>query len=72
MKYNFDLYEMLEKIYEQVKHGKMEIVSISCEPHLQPRYLTDDLKETEKKDKLGYYEYNITFRKYNLRDKENE
>ena len=72
MKYNFDLYEILEKIYEQVKHGKMEIVNISCEPHLQPRYLTDDLEETKKKDKLEYYEYNITFRKYNLGDKENE
>lgn len=72
MKYNFDLYKTLEEIYEQVKHGEMEIISISIEPHLQPRYLTDDLEETERKNKLEYYEYNITFRKYNLGDKENE
>lgn len=64
MKYNFDLYEILEEIYEQVKHGKMEIVNILCEPHLQPRYLTDSLEETERKDKLEYYEYNITFRQF--------
>lgn len=72
MKYNFDLYETLEEIYEQVKHGEMEIINISIEPHLQPRYLADDLEETERKNKLEYYEYNITFRKYNLGDKENE
>lgn len=70
MKYNFDLYETLEEIYEQVKHGEMEIINISIEPHLQQRYLTDDLEEKNRKDKLDFYEYNITFRKYNLEDKE--
>ena len=64
MKYNFDLYEILEEIYEQVKHGKMEIVNIFYEPHLQSRYLTDSLEETERKDKLEYYEYNITLRQF--------
>lgn len=54
--------EVFDKIYEQVKCGKMEIVNISAEPHLQPRYLTDDLQETERKNKLEYYEYNITIR----------
>lgn len=72
MKYNFDLYETLEEIYEQVKHGEMEIVNILVEPHLQPRYLTDDLEEEERKNKLEYYEYNLTFRKYKRGDKENE
>lgn len=70
MKNDLDLYEMLREIYEQVKHGEMEIISISFEPHLQPRYLTDDLEETERKNKLEYYEYNLTFRKCKRGDKE--
>lgn len=70
MKNDLDLYEMLGEIYEQVKHGEMEIISISFEPHLQPRYLTDDLEETERKNKLEYYEYNLTFMKYKRGDKE--
>lgn len=73
MKYkHIDLTMALDEIYEQVKKGEMEIVSISAEPNLQPRYLTDDLKETKRKNKLEYYEYNLTLRKYNERNKNNE
>lgn len=65
MKHNYiDLQVGLDEICKQVKCGKMKIISISCEPHLQPRYLTDNLKESERKNKLEYYEYNVTFRKY--------
>ena len=62
MKYHIDLEEEVEQLIKYVKEGKMEIESISCEPHLQPRYITDDIKETERKDKLEYYEYTITIR----------
>lgn len=60
MKHYIDLDEELEQLIKLVKEGKMKIQSISCEPHLQPRYITDDLQETIRKDKLEYYEYNIT------------
>lgn len=60
MKHYIDLNNSLEQFVKYVKEGKMKVINISCEPHLQPRYLTDDLKETEKKDKLEYCEYNIT------------
>ena len=62
MTHYFDLDKEFERLVEYVKKGKMEIESISLVPHLQPRYLTDDLKETEIKNKLEYYEYNITIR----------
>lgn len=62
MKYHIDLEEELEQLIRYVKEGKMEIESISFEPHLQPRYITDDIKETIRKDKLEYYEYIITIR----------
>ena len=65
MKNNFDLYEMLEEICKQVKLGNMEIVGITGEPHIQPRYLTDTLEETKRKDKLEYFEYIITIRQHN-------
>lgn len=71
MKINYDLNEMLEEICEKVQHGKMEVINISFEPHIQPRYLTDSLEETERKDKLEYYEYNITLRQFK-KDMENE
>ena len=57
-----DLNAQLEEILKYVKEGKMVVENISIEPHLQPRYITDDLKETERKNKLEYYEYNITIR----------
>ena len=60
MKHYIDLDKELEQLIKLVKEGKMEVQSISCEPHLQPRYITDDLQETIRKDKLEYYEYNIT------------
>lgn len=64
MHHYIDLEEEFEQIAKYVKERKMEIESISLEPHLQPRYLTDDLQETERKNKLEYYEYNITIRDY--------
>lgn len=60
MKHYIDLDKELENLIKLVKEGKMKVQSISCEPHLQPRYITDDLQETIRKDKLEYYEYNIT------------
>lgn len=60
MKHYIDLDEELEQLIKLVKEGKMKIQSISCEPHLQPRYITDELQETQRKNKLEYYEYNIT------------
>lgn len=62
MKHYIDLDKEFEQLVKYVKEGKLEVESISFEPHLQPRYLTDDLKETERKDKLEYYEYIITIR----------
>lgn len=62
MKHYFDLDEELERIIKYVKEGKMSVESISLEPHLQPRYLIDDLKKTQRKNKLEYYEYIITIR----------
>lgn len=62
MKYHIDLEENFEQLVKYVKEGKLKVESISCEPHLQPRYITDDIKETERKDKLEYYEYIITIR----------
>ena len=60
---NVDLdLEKLEQLIKYVKEGKMKVQSISLEPHLQPRYLTDDLQETIRKDKLEYYEYTIVIR----------
>ena len=62
MKYYLDLTEGLEELVKNVKEGKMIVENISCEPYLQPRYITDDLEETERKNKLEYYEYTITIR----------
>lgn len=62
MKHYINLEEQLEQLIKLVKEGKMRIESISLEPHLQPRYLTDDLKERERKNKLEYYEYTIVIR----------
>ena len=65
MKHNYiDLQEALKEICKQVKNGKMEIVNISCEPNIQPIYLTDSPEEVKRKEQLEYYEYNVTFRKY--------
>lgn len=61
-KYYLDLIEGLEELVKNVKEGKMIVENISCEPHLQPRYITDDLEETERKNKLEYCEYTITIR----------
>ena len=61
-KYYLDLIEGLEELVKNVKEGKMIVENISCEPHLQPRYITDDLEETKRKNKLEYYEYTITIR----------
>ena len=61
-KYYLDLTEGLEELVKNVKEGKMIVENISCEPHLQPRYITDDLEETERKNKLEYYEYTIIIR----------
>lgn len=62
MKYHIDLEENFEQLVKYVKEGKLKVESISVEPHLQPRYITDDIKETERKNKLEYYEYTITIR----------
>lgn len=62
MKHYIDIDEDFKQLVKLVEEGKMRVESISCEPHLQPRYLTDDLEETERKNKLEYYEYNITIR----------
>lgn len=62
MKHYLDLTKEFEQLVKLIKKGKMIVENISCEPHLQPRYLTDDLKETKRKDKLEYYEYTITIR----------
>lgn len=62
MRHYIDLDKELEQLVKYIKEGKMKVESISCEPHLQPRYLTDDLKETQRKNKLEYYEYIITIR----------
>ena len=60
MKHYIDLDKEFENLIKLVKEGKMKVQNISCELHLQPRYITDDLQETIRKDKLEYYEYNIT------------
>ena len=57
-----DLNEVFEELVQLIKEGKFIVKDISLEPHLQPRYLTDDLEETERKDKLEYYEYKITIK----------
>ena len=62
MKYYIDLNKEFEQLAKYVKEGKLRVESISYEPHLQPRYLTDDLKETERKNKLEYSEFNITIK----------
>ena len=63
MKHYIDLDKELEQLIKYVKEGKMRVESISCIPNLQPRYITDDIKETKRKDKLEYCEYIITIRK---------
>lgn len=55
-----DLNKAFEELVQLIREGKLIVENISVEPHLQPRYLTDDLEETERKDKLEYYEYKIT------------
>lgn len=62
MRHYIDLDKELEQLVKYIKEGKMKVESISCEPHLQPRYITDDLQETQRKNKLEYYEYIITIR----------
>lgn len=57
-----DLNKSFEELVQLISEGKLIVENISCEPHLQPRYLIDDLEETERKDKLEYYEYKITIR----------
>ena len=47
-----DLNEAFEGLVQLIREGKLIVENISCEPHLQPRYLIDDLEETERKDKL--------------------
>lgn len=65
MKHNYiDLQVELDEMCKQVKCGKMEIIGISCEPYLQPIYLTDSPEEVKRKEQLEFYEYNVTFRKY--------
>lgn len=64
MKHYIDLNDVLEQFVKYVKEGKMKVINISCEPYLQPRYLIDNLEETERKDKLEYCEYNITIIKH--------
>lgn len=59
---NYTLDKELEKLLKLVKERKLIVESVLVEPHLQPRYLTDDLQETERKNKLEYYEYHITLR----------
>lgn len=59
---DFDLDKEFEQLIKYVKEGKMKVESISCITNLQPRYITDDIKETERKDKLECYEYTITIR----------
>ena len=56
------LNKAFEELVQLIREGKLIVENISLEPHLQPRYLTDDLEETEIKDKLEYYEYKITIR----------
>lgn len=62
MKYCIDLDENFKQLVKLVEEGKMRVESISLEPHLQPRYLTDDLEETERKNKLEYYEYIVVIK----------
>ena len=62
MKHYIDLEENFEQIVKLVKERKLMVESISFTPHLQPRYLTDDLQETERKNKLEYYEYTIVIK----------
>lgn len=62
MKFSIDLVENFKQLVKQVEEGKMHVESISMIPYLQPRYITDDLKETERKNKVDYYEYTITIR----------
>ena len=51
-----DLNKAFEELVQLIREGKLIVENISCEPHLQPRYLIDDLEETERKNKLEYYE----------------
>lgn len=57
-----DLNKEFEELVQLIREGKLIVENISLEPHLQPRYLIDDLEETEIKNKLEYYEYKITIR----------
>ena len=57
-----DLNKSFEELVQLIREGKLIVEDISLEPHLQPRYLTDDLEESERKDKLEYCEYKITIR----------
>ena len=57
-----DLNEAFEELVQLIKEGKLIVENISLEPHLQPRYLIEDLEETEIKNKLEYYEYKIIIR----------
>ena len=56
------LNKAFEELVQLIREGKLIVEDISLEPHLQPRYLTDDLEESERKDKLEYCEYKITIR----------
>ena len=57
-----DLNKAFEELVQLIREGKLIVKNILLEHHLQPRYLIDDLEETERKDKLEYYEYKITIR----------
>ena len=57
-----DLNKSFEELVQLIREGKLIVENISCEPHLRPRYLIEDLEETEIKNKLEYYEYKITIR----------
>ena len=57
-----NLNKAFEELVQLIRERKLIIENISLEPHLQPRYLIDDLEESERKDKLEYYEYKITIR----------
>lgn len=56
------LNKAFEELVQLIREGKLIVENISLEPHLQPRYLIEDLEETEIKNKLEYYEYKITIR----------
>lgn len=61
-----DLNKVFEELVQLIRERKLIVENISVEPYLQPRYLTDDLEETERKDKLEYYEYTITIREVKI------